>query len=79
MLVVVYFGTYSSVFFAGGFYVVQVLFLLFLFVVVRAALPRFRYDQLMDISWKILFPHNLAFLVFVASVFLLFVVVGWVV
>src|ERR1017187_2767985 len=30
--------------------------ILFLFMWVRAALPRFRYDQLMGFTWKFLFP-----------------------
>lgn len=44
----------------------KVAFFLFLYVWVRWSLPRFRFDQLMDIGWKALFP--LALLqIFVAS------------
>jgi len=35
-------------------------FLLFVFIWIRATLPRFRYDQLMSFAWKFLFPVALA-------------------
>jgi NADH-quinone oxidoreductase subunit H len=37
-------------------YVVKVAFFVFLFIWVRATLPRFRYNQLMAFSWKFLIP-----------------------
>jgi NADH-quinone oxidoreductase subunit H len=49
-----------------GTFVVKVGFFLFLFVWVRWTLPRFRYDQLMDLGWKRLFPLALANLVVTA-------------
>ena len=52
-------------------------FFLFLYYWIRSTLPRFRYDQLMGLVWKILFPLALANLVITAVVKLIGVNMGW--
>jgi len=47
----------------------------FFFVITRATVPRYRYDQLMDIGWKIFLPISLAYLFFVTGLLLTFNVV----
>ena len=48
----------------------KVTILLFVFVWVRAAFPRYRYDQLMRLGWKVFLPFSLAWVLFVSGVFI---------
>ena len=48
-------------------FVLKVGFFLFLFVWVRWTLPRFRYDQLMNLGWKVLIPLSIANIFWVGS------------
>jgi NADH-quinone oxidoreductase subunit H len=48
-------------------FAVKVVAFAFCYVWFRAALPRFRYDQLMDLGWKRLIPLSLAWMLVVAG------------
>jgi NADH-quinone oxidoreductase subunit H len=43
--------------------------LLFVFVWVRAAFPRYRYDQLMRLGWKVFLPFSLGWVLFISGIF----------
>ena len=45
----------------------KILFLFFLFALVKAIVPRYRYDQLMRLGWKIFLPISLIYLILTAS------------
>jgi NADH-quinone oxidoreductase subunit H len=45
----------------------KVTLLLFVFIWVRAAFPRYRYDQLIRLGWKIFLPFSFAWVLFVSS------------
>lgn len=51
---------------------IKTVFFLFLFVWVRAAFPRYRYDQLMRLGWKVFLPMSLAWVMFVAGILVSF-------
>jgi NADH-quinone oxidoreductase subunit H len=72
-------STFSAILFMGGwlsffnfdldslfsfFFILKILFMLFFFVLVRAALPRYRYDQLMQLGWKVFLPLSLSLIFF---------------
>lgn len=50
----------------------KIIFFVFLFVWVRAALPRYRYDQLMSIGWKVFLPASLSYVFATASILISF-------
>jgi NADH-quinone oxidoreductase subunit H len=47
--------------------ILKILFLFFLFALIKAIVPRYRYDQLMRLGWKIFLPFSLIYLIFTAS------------
>ena len=60
---------HESLAFIPGFVwmALKVILLLFVFVWIRAALPRYRYDQLMRLGWKVFLPLSLFFVVTVST------------
>lgn len=63
----------TALLFLGGwaensfFFLLKVMFVLFCFIWVRAAFPRYRYDQLMRLGWKVFLPLALGFVFFSGS------------
>jgi len=53
-------------------FAIKICFLLFIFIWVRASFPRYRYDQLMRLGWKVFLPLSLAAVVIVSGVLVTF-------
>ena len=49
-------------------FALKVLFMFFMFAMVKAIVPRYRYDQLMRLGWKVFLPLSLAMVAIVAGV-----------
>lgn len=57
----------------GSFWLsIKILFGVVFFILSRAALPRYRYDQLMDLGWKSILPLSVGYLLFTAGVLISF-------
>jgi NADH-quinone oxidoreductase subunit H len=61
---------FGTKFFGDGFFwlAAKVFVVLFFFLWIRASFPRYRYDQIMRLGWKIFIPVTLAYIVFLAIV-----------
>ncbi|MFC6996024.1 NADH-quinone oxidoreductase subunit NuoH [Rufibacter roseus] len=54
-----------------GVLFIKILMFIFFFMWVRWTLPRFRYDQLMNLGWKVLIPLSIANVIITAAVILI--------
>ena len=52
--------------------ILKILFLFILFALVKAIVPRYRYDQLMKLGWKIFLPFSLIWVVLTAGYLMYF-------
>lgn len=60
-------------FLGGSFWFgIKICFFVILFVWMRAALPRYRYDQLMNLGWKVFLPISLTYLIITFCIFICF-------
>ncbi len=50
----------------------KLMFIIYIFIYVRAAFPRYRYDQLMRLGWKVFLPLSLGLLLINAEILLAF-------
>lgn len=79
MNAILFFGGWQPLFNTAPFqaipgyiwFALKISFFLFLFIWVRASLPRYRYDQLMRLGWKIFLPISLIAVILVAAIKLL--------
>jgi NADH-quinone oxidoreductase subunit H len=49
-------------------FAIKVMFMFFLIAMAKAIVPRYRYDQLMRLGWKVFLPLSLAYVIIVAAV-----------
>tara|TARA_B100001996_G_scaffold374447_1_gene353071 strand:- start:76 stop:1095 length:1020 start_codon:yes stop_codon:yes gene_type:complete len=53
-------------------FAIKIIFILFIFLWVRATFPRYRYDQLMRLGWKVFLPISLAAVVILGGILVAF-------
>ena len=53
-------------------FILKIIFVLFLFLWVRGTFPRYRYDQLMRLGWKVFLPFSLFWVVITAGFLIVF-------
>jgi NADH-quinone oxidoreductase subunit H len=76
--VVLFFGGWLSPFWVFNWlpssviFALKIVFICFLFVLIRAVLPRYRFDQLMSLCWKNFLPISFGYLVFISGLLFYF-------
>jgi len=75
--VIIFWGGWSSPFWilsfvpCSIFFSFKVMIFVFFFIWVRAVLPRYRYDQLMFLGWKVFLPISLAYVFCVSAILII--------
>ncbi len=64
-------GPWAQILYGVTWFSIKTLFFIFVFIWVRWTLPRFKYNQLMDIGWKKFLPLALFNLILVAAILLI--------
>jgi NADH-quinone oxidoreductase subunit H len=71
MVVALFLGGYNGPFLPPqAWFFIKTFFMLALFILLRAALPRLRYDQLMEFGWKVMLPLSIVNLMVTGAVLL---------
>lgn len=68
LLVILFFGGWTFSFSILILFGLKVLFFLFSFIWVRASFPRYRYDQLMYLGWKVFLPITLGGVILISCI-----------
>lgn len=77
LIVILFFGGWQQPFLmsflSGSFcFAIKICILVILFIWMRAALPRYRYDQLMLLGWKCFLPVSIGYLTIIFSILISF-------
>jgi NADH-quinone oxidoreductase subunit H len=64
LITLIFLGGWNFFFFSTFFFTLKILLLLIIFIWVRTTLPRYRYDQLMRLGWKVFLPISLGLIFF---------------
>nr|ADQ64031.1 NADH dehydrogenase subunit 1 [Aradacanthia heissi] len=72
---IIFISLLTSVIYLGGnvnsfIFYLQVVFISFMFIWIRGSLPRFRYDKLMYLTWKLFLPFTLNMILFFSGLVL---------